>query len=143
MAARSSVWLVAAGAFMASSLDWMSLSSSILARPRCRTKFSFGGRGFHVPETQPLWQLVADRRLDRDRLLHRLPRHHAVVMRGEVGEEVGRFVAADKAPIEAEEVDVGDRVAADRPVAVAEPSLGEAPYGVGLVGRQAPCRVQA
>src|SRR5271156_5556837 len=67
-------------------------------------------------------EFVADRAFDRDRLLDRGAGHHALVMRHHSGIVARRRVQrVDKAPEQAEEVDVGERIlAADRPGRAAE-----------------------
>src|SRR5476651_446394 len=72
-------------------------------------------------------QFVPERRLGFEGLLHGGARHHArhqPVHPGKAGRRVG---AVDHAPVEPEQVDVGDRILAERPLAVAELLLRDRP----------------
>src|SRR5881227_2078755 len=71
-------------------------------------------------------QIVADRRLRLQRLLHRRPCYHAVVMPVKAGVGLARGVQRiDKPPEQPEQVDIGDRIAIDGPLAAAEALFGE------------------
>ena len=64
---------------------------------------------------EPGGELVADGGFDLNRLAHRGARHHAVMMGFEIRERAARGVEGiHQAPIEAEEMDVRDGVAAKR-----------------------------
>ena len=85
-----------------------------------------------APKTELGRKLVADRLLDRTGPLHRGPRHHALIVGGEIGERPRSGVEGmRKAPIQAEEMDIGDRVACERPIALAQSSIGKRKHGVG------------
>src|SRR5262245_65630085 len=67
--------------------------------------------------------------LDLERPLDRRARHHALVMSCKTGEVAGGGVLrVDEAPKEAKEMDVGDRIALDRPLPSPQPTLGDAEH---------------
>lgn len=73
-----------------------------------------------LPEVQRRWlgasarQIVADRRLRLQRLLHRRPRHHAVVMRIEA--RIGAAVRVDTPAAAAAECDIVATLSPCRPI---------------------------
>ena len=81
-------------------------------------------------------KLIPDRCLDFARSLHRGPRHHPVVVGGEVGELAGRRLErVAEAPVQAEQVDVGDRVPAERPRAIRQAPIRDAEHFASEIGR--------
>src|SRR5437763_8644351 len=106
-----------------SSLKRESCASAAYARvPLSLAEVKCSGGGW---EPSPR-QIIADRRLRLQRLLHRRPRYHAVVMRIEV--RIGAAVRVqriDKPPEQPEQVDIGDRIAIDGPLAAAKALFGE------------------
>src|ERR1043166_2658229 len=67
-------------------------------------------------------QLVSHRALDLERLLHRRSFHHLVVVALQVGKRSRlRLERAEDAPVEAEQMDVGDGITPDRPFVLSQP----------------------
>ena len=84
-------------------------------------------------------QFVADRSLYLDGLPHRRPRHHALVMRGQMREFAGlRHRHAAEPPEQPEQMDVGDRVAPDAPSPVRPTAARRSPNT--LRECSSPCR---
>src|SRR5215475_3318757 len=88
-------------------------------------------------------QLVSNLRFNLDRLLDRRSRHHALVVALDVEEVARREIERiAEAPEQAEQVDVGDRIAAaHRPFVVSQPLVGELVDRARMVEPLPACRM--
>src|SRR5712664_2914227 len=78
-------------------------------------------------------QFISNRGFDLDRTSYRGAGHHARVMRGEIGKGFGRGLQRiGEPPIESEKMDVGDRIAVQRPAASQTP-VGNSPDLHGMI----------
>src|SRR5437868_3348332 len=88
-------------------------------------------------------QFIADGGLGRDGPLYSRPRHHPRVMRVEIRKLARRGLQRfEEPPIEAEQVDVGDRITLTEDPAAAEPMFGDGIDLTRAIKTPQPCRMQ-